>query len=536
MKSSIGLGLLALFSLALPFFPGASEALPFWPSFAALIFVLIFKRPALGLTFGAICGAFYLNLETPLNTIPHLIKDHFLATVAGSWNISILFFTLILGGFAGILQQGGGLQALAQFFLKKSKEAGKTIERTAFYLGIFCFFDGLANALLVGRLTRPLAKSYGVSKVRLAYIIDSTSSPVACLALASTWIAYQLSMIREGLSVAGIDGSPYPIFLQSWPANFYCLFSLLLVGTVIQKSWIIGPMKRMETSEERATVAVTKKPISEPEIPSGTPPDRGPMRITAALSSLAFLIASLFVGLWWNGRSLAPENAGWMEVIGHADSALVLLIVSLGSVAWAIAAHWLFIKESVRNLDSAFWEGAMQMAKPLTVLLAAWALGSTLKDLNTAKSLAQLLQTTLSPSFLPLIVFLCGALISFFTGTSWGTMGILTPLAIPAAIALDPGGDPSYVAWIVGAVFSGAVFGDHCSPLSDTTIVSSIACDVEPLDHVRTQLPYALIAAAWSALFGFLPIGFGVNPWICLMVAGPALLLLPRILPQKRVS
>jgi Na+/H+ antiporter NhaC len=177
-------------------------------------------------------------------------------------------------------------------------------------------------------------------------------------------------------------------------------------------------------------------------------------------------------------------------------------------------------------LGEAFWDGATAMLKPLTVLLAAWALGSTLKELETARSLSLLLDARLDPRLLPAAVFGCGAAISFFTGTSWGTMGILTPLAVPVAASM--GADPSLIAWVVAAVFSGAVFGDHASPLSDTTVVSSIACGVEPWDHVRTQLPYAATTAVLALAAGFIPLGYGLNPWLCLPVGACLLIVIAR--------
>jgi len=477
--------------------------------------VIITRQATAGLAFGALTGAYYLNLSAPLGTLSDLVGNHLVSSMASPWNASILLFTLIFGGFAGIIGAGGGLQILATRLLNR-QNAPRRLEWGAFGLGLICFFDGLVNALLVGRLFRPLARSHGVPGVRLAYLIDSTSSPVACLALASTWIAYQLSMIREGLAETGMELSPYSVFLQSWPANFYCLLSLVLVAAAIHFRTSIGPMKSFSVKPEREIDT-----SADQEMKAGVGP------VWAAAGSLALLLLSLFTGLWWNGSGQAPEGTPPLSVIGYADAATVLLLVAfIASTGAALFHAWGVPELRGRGLGDAFREGATTMLKPLTVLLAAWALGSTLKELETARSLSLLLDSRLDPRLLPAAVFVCGAAISFFTGTSWGTMGILTPLAVPVAVTMSS--DPALVAWVVAAVFSGAVFGDHASPLSDTTVVSSIACGVDPWDHVRTQLPYASLAGLVSLIAGFIPLGFGMNPWICLVVSGSVLALIAR--------
>ncbi|MEM6885665.1 MAG: Na+/H+ antiporter NhaC family protein [Verrucomicrobiota bacterium] len=499
----------------------------FWPSMLALALAILTRRPALSLATGALVGAVYLNLDEPAQILSEFAATHFLGSIASPWSISILLFTLTFGGFAGILQYGGGLTAVAKRMLSggQNQSDQRSIEQSAFLLGLICFFDGLVNSMLVGRLFRPLAERYQVSKARLAYIVDSTSSPIACLSIASTWIAYQLSMIQEGLTAADLKLSPYLLYLGSWPANFYCLFSLILLYSTIRHGWMLGPMKHYQNVEI---------PPSESARENADPSAEPAMK--AAISSLAVLLLTLLGGLWLDGMLRSPQGTPWVEMIAKADASAVLLIVALVAAAFTYIIHRKLLPEyaTEHGLEQAFWEGAAQMMRPLTVLLAAWALSSTLKGLGTAAAISSLLNTNLSPSLLPIAIFICGSGISFFTGTSWGTMGILTPLVIPVAISMSPdaAADPSLVCFTVAAVFSGAVFGDHCSPLSDTTIVSSVACGIDPIDHVRTQIPYAVLAAAWTSLFGFLPIGLGLNPWIALIPSGILLFFLPKLLPR----
>lgn len=514
MSRTLALLFLGLFSFFLPdTLPGW---IPFWPSIAALIFVVITRKPTSGLAFGALLGCFYLNRYQPGSILPEFISTHLVGSIATSWNVSILLFTLIFGGFAGILQVGGGLAALAHRLTDRDKRhPNRAMEYSAFGLGVVCFFDGLINSLLVGRIFRPLADDKNLPRVRLAYIVDSTSSPIACLALASTWIAYQLAMIREGISGLDPEPSAYSLFLASWPVNFYCLFSLILVAATIyfRSSW--GPMERFENvGPPQAGSEGNKAQASEPPPVSG-----GSSGLRAALISLGFLLTALLTGLLINGQANAPDGSALWVIIGYADAAMVLLLVSLISAAFARWIHvFLAGGKAQPDWEEAFWTGAASMLKPLTVLLAAWALGSTLDSLGTAEALATTLGGELSPTLLPAVVFLCGAVISFFTGTSWGTMGILTPLAVPLALSMGVEADLTLAAWTIGATFSGAVFGDHCSPLSDTTLVSSLACGVDPWDHVRTQLPYALLAGTTACLFGFIPLGLGLPVGLCLLL------------------
>ncbi len=504
----------------------------FWPSLIALALAILTRRPTLALATGAMVGVIYLNLATPERILTEYAGTHFLEKVASPWNTSILLFTLIFGGFAGILQCGGGLNALAERMLAGSQHTRRAVEQSAFLLGLICFFDGLVNSMLVGRLFRPLAERYQISKARLAYIVDSTSSPIACLSIASTWIAYQLSMIQTGISAAEVSLSPYLLYLKSWPANFYCLFTLILLFTTIRHQWMIGPMRTYQNKDQT---------LATPDAQTATP-NSNAKQIKAAISSLLVLLITLLGGLLLDGALRSPAGTPMVEMIAYAQASTVLLIVSVVAAVFAYLIHRMLLPakpepphESQDRLEQAFWDGAAQMMRPLTVLLAAWILSSVLKELDTAAALASLLQTNLSPAWLPVSVFLCGSIISFFTGTSWGTMGILTPLAIPVALSMNPdaAADPTLVAYVIGAVFSGAVFGDHCSPLSDTTIVSSVACGIDPIDHVRTQLPYALIAAAAACVLGFLPSGWGISPWLCLLVAGSALYFLPRLIPVR---
>jgi Na+/H+ antiporter NhaC len=495
-----------------------------WPSLVTLISVVFLRNAFLGLLIGAISGVILMAEGNPLAVSSLLVKEIILPALSSTWNLSVLAFTLLLGGFAAILEKGGGFESILQAWIRQSKNLYQSVEWSAFFIGILCFFDGLASSLLAGRALRPLADKTGVSRAKLAYLVDSTGSAVACIAIMSTWIAYQLSMIREGYLAAGIpDSQPFTLFLSSIPRNFYCWFTLILVVLTIRKSLNFGAMKKFESS--------AREQFSETDQNNTSNHKKDTTGKNRILFPLATLVGCLFLGLYLNGVDGSAWPVTFLKIkqaFGDAQSNIVLLYSSI--IACMVA--YLFNRKSISSSGSSstkeFIRGIKRFISPSLVLIAAWCLSGTLRELGAASFLSQTLSGSLSPAFFPLSVFLLGILISFTTGTSWGTMGVLMPLSIPVCFSLAPGSD-AMMASVIAAVFSGAVFGDHCSPMSDTTIVSAVACEISPYDHFCTQLPYALIAASVAAFAGFIPLGLGLSPWLCLTIGTFILLSLPWI-------
>jgi Na+/H+ antiporter NhaC len=493
-----------------------AEWIALWPSLVALTAVFLLNRTITGLLLGAGAGILLLENGNPLRAFAALFSGHLIPVLQSSWNLSVLIFTLLLGGFAALLEQGGGLQALMRKRLLSGESSGKSVQWAAYSLGLICFFDGLANSMLVGKSMSPLAGRAGVSRARLAYIVDSTSSAVACVAVISTWIAYQLSMIREGLAQAGVDARPFHLFLQSIPLNYYCWFTLILLAVVISKDWNIGPMK-------------TSRPTLPDDVQDADAPQAKAWR---AVVPLVYLIAGLLTGLYLNGAEgeflpLTFERVS--DAYGRADAAQVLVCVSASAALLAFVLSGPAIRKTGQTASHVFNDGLLKLFNPVLILISAWVLSSTLKELHATEVLARLLEGSLPASLFPMLVFVTGAAISFSTGTSWGTMGILMPLALPVALTFSGGDITPLIPGTIAAVFSGAVFGDHCSPFSDTTIVSSISCGLEPMEHVRTQMPFALIAAAVAICAGFLPTGLGLNPYIALGIGTLLLISLPAL-------
>lgn len=469
-----------------------SDFVPLIPPLVALGLILLTRQAAVSLFAATIVGAFLLVGPNPIAALKCLFEDHIFPKIGQSdWNLSAIIFTFTLGAFATLLEKGGGFRTILKRILaKKKSDPQKKLLFGVYGMGLLCCFDGLANALILGRNARPLADRLKVSRQFLAYVIDSTSATVACIAFISTWIGTQLSVIKDSLENAPFKVNPADLFFASIPANPYCLVTLILVPLVIWKGWHVGPMKNAEPF-----------PVEdEEEIAEGVSP-------MLALVPLGVLVIALplLIYFWQDGDQWSWENALDGKGVPHA-------MVASGLVALA-AAYLCFPKARRKEAPKHMIDGAASLFPALLILVAAWTLGSIFESLGTAELLKQMLGENLNPMIMPLVIFAAGAVISFLTGTSWGTFGLLMPLVLPLALRLGvdlPEEElMALVSMTIGAVFGGAVFGDHCSPFSDTTIVSSLASGCSPTSHVATQLPYALIAATGAAgAYGLMFFGF----------------------------
>ncbi len=494
----------------------------------ALALVVITRRAFWGLLIGAFAGSVILCNGNPWQAYLDLFGRHLAPSLNSTWKMGAILFTLVLGGFAAVLNGGTGFRAMLHFLVGKRENAPGRFQAAAAGLGMICFFDGLANSMLVGRVCKDMAIKCGVSRVKLAYIVDSTSSAVACVAFVSTWIAYQLSMIKEGFRLAGRHVNPYGIFMESIPFNFYCWFTLVMLFVSIFRRFNPGPMNVFEKDALDSREPMTEKPA--PKTRAGT-------GIHSVFIPLIALIIMFFFGFYIFGSPDPKWPVTFQKVtIAFGSDAGPLVLVLSGLMASCIAIL-LFPPGEGQRLYSgllAFKDGVQSLIGPVFILVGAWIIGSVLGALKTAEFLSSLVLKTETTLFIPCLIFVTGSLISFSTGTSWGTMGILFPLAIPIAAAACGAADPpwqeSYLRISVAAVFSGAVFGDHCSPFSDTTIVSSISCGVEPHDHIRTQIPFALITAVIAIFFGFLPATLGSPPLLLLLLGALFLTFLPTVL------
>ncbi len=492
------------------------DLIPILPPLVALLLILITRKAALSLFCATLTGTFLLTGPSPILAIRCLFEDHLFPKISGSpWNISAIIFTLTLGAFATLLEKSGGFTSLLNRLLSKK---GNTPQRKLllgiYGLGFLCFFDGLANALLLGRIARPFTDSLRVSRQFLAYLIDTTSANVACLAFVSTWIAAQLSIISESLKLTPFEINPIELFLSSIPANSYCLLSLLLIPLIIIKAWHIGPMKKAQ-------------PMASP--PSHHhPPISSPLTIIIPLLTLiTTLPASIY--LWQDGAQWSWQNAFTSPGVPYA-------MVASGFAA-LLSAYLCFPRAQREKAPQYMLDGAASLLPALLILICAWTLSSIFTSLGTAELITQLLGSNISTMSVPFFIFLLGALMSFLTGSSWGTFGLLMPVALPLTLHLGVDlPEPQLtelLSMTVGAVFGGAVFGDHCSPFSDTTIVSALAAGCTPTSHVSTQLPYALIAATGAAL-SYTLMWTGLTSWLATLLI--AVLLTTFLLSRSQPS
>ncbi|MGF1483141.1 MAG: Na+/H+ antiporter NhaC family protein [Opitutales bacterium] len=512
-----------------------------WPTVVALSVVLLLRRAIVGLLAGAVAGAILLAEGDPWQAYLTLAADHFAPIFDGPWRVGAIAFTLMMGGFAGVIEKGGGLIALFNRLQRTGGDASKRLQLGSLGLGLVCFFDGLANSMLVGRITRNLARPCGVSRVKLAYIVDSTSAAVACIAFFSTWIAAQLAYISEGFARLQYEGNAYLYFFGSIPLNFYCWFTLVLVAVSAWKHFNPGPMSKYEAAAQAAQTAYA---VAETRIQNPVTPSRSGA-LASAFAPLVVLILAMPAGFYFLGLPEADPQASYFPLtqdkitgaFGSNAGPLVLILASLAATLAAFA-FWPW-KSTSEKPTQAYADGAKALLPPVGILLSAWLLGNVLGALGANEIIASVVSDNLPIWSLPAAIFVTGAFIAFSTGTSWGTMGILTPLAIEV-VGLHPGlvesaaGAELLFSAAVAAVFSGAVFGDHCSPISDTTVVSAIATDVEPVDHVKTQMPFALIAAFLALVVGFLPAGLGLPGWLLLPLGIGVLLALPVIFRGAR--
>jgi tetracycline resistance efflux pump len=493
-----------------------------WPALVAISGILLFKQAALGLACGVAAAALLLTGGHPIDALRMALADHLFPAIQGPWRIGALIFTLLLGAFAGVLEKSGGFESLLRRMLGSGRDSARKLLGGVYGMGLLCFFDGLASSLLTGRIARPLADRAGVSRERLAWVVDSTGSPIACVAFISTWIATQLSLIEQGLENAPFKVEPYALFFQSIPANAYCLLSLLLVPLAIRCDYQPKAMRKFKARPATAPIPDSSRPAS-------------PSVVIIPLIVLITCIIGGFPALAENPPNVLTVE-GWKQAFS-SDSGPYALVA--GSVAGLIAALVMFPSDRRHEAGKAAVRGAGSLLPALLVLIFAWTLGSMFAALGTTGHIAGLLAGETPVSWLPLAVFVIGSAMAFTTGSSWGTMGLLMPLALPAtliaatAAGIPPAETQSLAVMVIGAVFGGATLGDHCSPFSDTTIVSALASGCRTLDHVISQLPFAGMAAT-CACAAYALMAAGLTPVVA--TAAAALVLIGWVLILRRLS
>lgn len=491
-----------------------------------------------------------------------------------------LVFSLLLGAMVGVLEAGGGMRALVTRLARniRSRRGGQILITG---LGLGIFFDDYANTLLVGGTMRTTADRFGISRAKLAYLVDSTAAPVAGLSPISTWVVSEISYVAAGLALAAAtDVSAFALFMASMPYRFYAIFALVMVVTIAVSDRDFGPMHRLgimagrhnhgpaqdgpdgidsETAEQSSPsqswlarlMGGPAKWFREPIF--GTTDFSGeteplPERLGwAAVAPVLACVLTVITSLYWSGRgSVDDQTIGFLRIAGavisNGDSYQALIHGGAVGLLLAMVLHRLLGTIAYRRIAWGAARGALQMLPAMVILWFAWALSAQTGEdkLDTGGYLASRLSEQVSPLFLPTAVFLVAAAVAFSTGTSWGTIAILTPLSIELSLRIGAGASsemadpfgPICVA-TVGSVLAGAIFGDHCSPLSDTTILSSRASGCDHVAHVQTQMPYAMSVGVITILLGTLPAAWGVSPYVCLALGTVAIISMVMILGKR---
>ena len=458
-----------------------------------------------------------------------IVDNYVITTISDHGHTSVIVFLMLIGSTVAIVSLNGGMKGLVNWLSKYAKTP-RSGQLVTFIMDLCIFFDDYANTLVVGSTMRPLAKQLRISKEKLSFIVDSTAAPVGALALVTTWIGAELSYIEEGVKVIGIDESPYSLFIASIPYRFYPILMLSFVIIIALTGRDYGPMLHAERRARRGQgyEEETLKHTADSEI---EPNEKIEGKWYNAVIPIGVLIVGTVIGIivtgysadvWASGESFGSKI---MTTVGGADSYVALLWASITSTIVAIALTSFQKILSFRQSMEALMVGFKIMLPATVVLILAWTLAQMTQHMHTADFVSSaLIAWNVTPLLLPALTFILAVIIAFSTGTSWGTMAILYPLVIPVTWHLTSNANYEYgdamnvLLNVISCILAGAVMGDHCSPISDTTIMSSTSSGCNHLEHVRTQMPYALTVGGVSLVWIIFS-SMGIPAWILLILA-----------------
>ena len=431
------------------------------------------------------------------------------------FNFWVVLFVFLIMATISVVVASGGISGVV-IWLSQFAKGPRSAQFMTGLMGIVIFIGDYSNAMLVGPTMRPLTDHHRVSREKLAFLVDSTSAPIAGLAFVSTWIGYEVGLFEDISETLGLGHDGYSMFFDALSFRFYCVLTIIFVIVNAISGRDYGAMHQAETrARETGDIAAPDAQALGHAGSFASLPNAVVQPFSAVLPLLT-LFGLLLGGFWidGNGTGSILSLTSWRNALSEANNVMVLACAAASALVVAIICARLLSKLKFSDIAPVIWNGIKGSLTPLSILLLAWGLKASCDRLMTGDFLATMLSDVVSPLWFPILVFICGAVTSFATGTSWGTMAILIPTAIPVAFSLDGGSYGLTTIICLGAVLDGAIFGDHCSPLSDTTILSSIASSCDPLHHVRTQLPYSLTVASIALFCGYLPAALGVSSGI----------------------
>lgn len=495
----------------------------FWalmPPIFAITLALVTKEVYSSLFVGILSGALLYSGFQFEGTVNHVFVDGIASVLSNSWNVGILVFLVILGAIVSLMNKAGGSAAFGRW-------AGSHIhsrvgaQLATIVLGIFIFIDDYFNCLTVGSVMKPVTDKNNISRAKLAYLIDSTAAPVCIIAPISSWAAAVAGFLKE-------DDDGLALFVQSIPFNFYALLTIVMMLGLVFLKVDFGPMALHERNAQKGDLFTVPHPVSaeiqESETAKG--------KVMDLLIPILSLIVCCVIGMLYTGGFFS--GTGFQEAFANCDASTGLMFGSFFGLVITILLYLARRVMSFRDIMGCLPEGFKAMVPAILILTLAWSLKAMTDSLGASTFVATLVKENAQGlmALLPAIIFLIATGLAFATGTSWGTFGILIPIVIDALRALDP----QLMLIAIAACMAGAVCGDHCSPISDTTIMASAGAQCDHVAHVSTQMPYAL-ACAGISFVAYLVAGFTKSPWISLPIGillMVGLLVLLKFLQKKK--
>ncbi len=514
-KRLIALAAWLLMAVMLPmaaFAEGGDAAQPavyatFWslvPPIVAIALALITKEVYSSLFVGILIGGLLYAGGNPEGTVLHVFSDGIVSVLSNSYNVGILIFLVILGSIVAMMNKAGGSAAFGRWASSKIKTpAGAQLATIA--LGVLIFIDDYFNCLTVGSVMRPVTDKQNVSRAKLAYLIDATAAPVCIIAPISSWAAAVAGFVE------GEDG--FSLFIRAIPYNYYALLTIVMMVGMVLMHEEYGPMALHEANARKGDLFTTgNHPYEAMDEEAAAAGDNG--HVMDLVIPIFSLIICCVIGMIYTGGFF--EGADFVTAFSQSDASVGLALGGFFGLVITVVLYMIRRVMKFRDLMACLPEGFKAMVPAILILTFAWSLKAMTDSLGAKEYVAALVKASAGTfvSLLPAIIFLVGCFLAFATGTSWGTFGILIPIVVDAFSATDP----QLMIIAISACMAGAVCGDHCSPISDTTIMASAGAQCEHVNHVSTQLPYAITAAAVSCV-SYIVAGYVRNVVISLIVA-----------------
>ncbi|MCR3955659.1 MAG: hypothetical protein NUK57_05130 [Gudongella sp.] len=480
------------------------------PPLVAIGMALITKQTILSLLLGVFTGVTIINGWNPFIAVPKMISDYFIPQIGNEWNAGMIMLITACGGFVYLIKISGAGKALGDLATRKIENRKQA--QLVTYLSAFAFVY-TEPTLTLGTIMRPITERFKVSRVKLAYICDVMGCPFATLSPITSYSAYATGLIAAQFALLNITDNPWNTFVSAIPFNFYAIFGMIALLYVIVTKLDIGPMYDAEKRAIETGHLIGENDNPMERYDGGDSANLDDMNISFLnfLVPMLTLFITLFSIVFWTGN--IAENG----LLGSFRESNITLGITTAFVTGGIAAGVMGAKSGLfkySDIIGKFIKGVVLNAEIPIILVLAWSIGSITGTMDLKGFVVSIIESySFPPALIPGIIFIIGAFVAFSTGSSWGVWSIMMPIGIPIAVAFD-----LPVGLVIGAVLSGGVFGDHVSPISDTTILASTAAGADHIQHVRTQLPYALLVGGSSAI-GFIFAGF-INPWIGFVVTG----------------